>query len=116
MGKGIDVIGRLASSLNRKDEIPNQELAKEIMATGDRQAVQELVDNLSNTKAIQNDCIKVLYEIGTLQPRLTAGHIDDFVALLNSKNNRLQWGAMTAFGTITKQKPKEIYSLLPTIL
>nr|WP_299384166.1 hypothetical protein [Allomuricauda sp.] len=106
----------LASSLSRRDEVPNQELAQEIVRAQNKKAVKELVDNLSNTKAIQNDCIKVLYEVGEQDPKLIANYIDAFVSHLNSKNNRLQWGAMTALSAIANEKPKEIYNHLPAIL
>ena len=116
MENKTNVISKLASSLNRRDEVPNQELAKEILLAQDKQAVKELVDNLANTKAIQNDCIKVLYEIGEQDPKLIASYIDAFVSYLGSKNNRLQWGAMTALSAIANEKPNEIYTYLPTIL
>nr|WP_299170881.1 hypothetical protein [uncultured Allomuricauda sp.] len=112
----MGVIDKLASSLNRRDEVPNQELAKEIVLSQDKEAVKELVENLANKKAIQNDCIKVLYEIGEQAPKLISPYLDEFIAQLNSKNNRLQWGAMTAIGTITNDLPKEIFNALPTIL
>ncbi len=116
MEKKVNIIANLASSLNRRDEVPNQELAKEIMLSKNKKAVKELVENLSNKKAIQNDCIKVLYEIGAQEPKLIADYINEFVLQLHSKNNRLQWGAMTALGTITNERPKQIYAMLPTIL
>ncbi len=113
----MSVISKLASSLNRRDEIPNQELAKEITANSDKEAVKELIENLSNkSKDIQNDCIKVLYEIGESKPALLAEYAEVFVALLEHKNNRLQWGAMTAIDTVTLENPKVIYSALPKIL
>ncbi len=112
----MSIIEKLASSLNRRDEVPNQELAKEIILSKNKKAVKELIENLSNTKAIQNDCIKVLYEIGEQEPKLIADYINEFVQQLHSKNNRLQWGAMIALGTITIERPKEIYEILPTIL
>ncbi len=116
MENKISVIDKLASSLDRRDEVPNQELAKEIVLTRDKKAVKELVDNLSNKKAIQNDCIKVLYEIGEQEPKLIADYINEFIAHLDSKNNRLQWGAMTALGTITNERPQEIHTVLTTIV
>ena len=57
------IIEKLASSLNRRDEVPNQGLAKEIVLSKNKKAIKELVKNLSYKKAIQNVCIKVLYEI-----------------------------------------------------
>ncbi len=117
MEKSINVLERLASALDRKDEIPNQELAKEIAEFANKKAIKELVINLdSKNRAIQNDCIKVLYEVGTLQPNLIAGYSAVFLALLTHKNNRLQWGAMTALNCISTIKPKETYKVLPQIL
>ncbi len=58
----MNVIQKLASSLNRRDEVPNQELAKQIAGKNDKKAVKELIDNLANkSRDIENDCIKVLY-------------------------------------------------------
>ncbi len=69
----MSVLAKLASALNRNAEAPNQILAKEIAAAHDQAAIRELVANLSNPdKAIQSDCIKVLYEVGSLQPDLKA--------------------------------------------
>jgi hypothetical protein len=113
----MTVINKLASSLNRRDEIPNIELAKQIAAKKDKSAVQELIDSLSNkSKDIQNDCIKVLYEIGEINPALIARYSREFIDLLDHKNNRLQWGAMTALSTITTENPKAIYAALPKII
>jgi hypothetical protein len=113
----MSVISKLATSLNRRDEIPNQELAKQILTKKDTAGIKELIENLNNkNKNIQNDCIKVLYEIGELKPALIAEYLNDFIALLNSKNNRLQWGAMAAIDAITLENPKAIYSVLPKLI
>jgi hypothetical protein len=113
----MSIIDKLASSLNRRDEVPNQELAKQITDKEDKKAVQELVDNLSNkNKNIQNDCIKVLYEIGERKPSLIASYAKEFVGLLDSKNNRLQWGAMTAINSVTRENPKVVYSSINKII
>jgi len=113
----MTVIDQLATSLNRRDEIPNQELARKIVATNDKKSVRELIENLNHkNKAIQNDCIKVIYEIGALEPNLISGFANEFITLLDNKNNRLQWGAMTALNSITNENPKRIYSALAKII
>ena len=113
----MTVINKLASSLNRRNEVPNQKLAKQIANKNDKKSVKELVDNFFHkSKDIQNDCIKVLYEIGERKPALVANYVKEFIALLDNKNNRLQWGAMTALNTITLENPKAIYSALPKII
>ena len=117
MEKQMTVINKLASSLNRRNEVPNQKLAKQIANKNDKKSVKELVDNFFHkSKDIQNDCIKVLYEIGERKPALVANYVKEFIALLDNKNNRLQWGAMTALNTITLENPKAIYSALPKII
>ena|ERR1700741_2832687 len=113
----MSVLLRLASALGRRDEVPNQELAAEIVAGKRKEALKELVDGLNNKdKNIQSDCIKVLYEIGEREPKLIADYIDAFTALLDNNNNRLVWGAMTALDYITSIKPEIVYKNLSKIL
>jgi hypothetical protein len=113
----MTVIDKLASSLNRRDEVPNQELAKQIAEHKNKKAVEELIENLNNkSKHIQNDCIKVLYEIGEINPALIADYAANFIALLHHKNNRLQWGAITAINAITLEKPQQVNHALPKII
>lgn len=113
----MSIIPKLSSSLDRRDEVPNQELARQIVQDNDKSAVQELIDNLSSKqKGIANDCIKVLYEIGGKSPALISSYSNEFIAQLKSKNNRLQWGAMAALSTVTLEAPKTIFSLLTQII
>jgi hypothetical protein len=113
----MSILPQLATSLGRRDEAPNQLLAQKIVRANDRRAVKELIANLDNAeRGIPSDCIKVLYEIGEQKPELVSRYYQDFGKLLNSKNNRLVWGAMTALDAITVKEPMGIYGLLTTIL
>ncbi len=113
----MSVINQLASALGRRDEVPNQELAVKIASSKDKQGVKELVENLqAKSKDIQNDCIKVLYEIGAIEPKLISEYAPEFLALLKHKNNRLQWGGMAALDSIAQEKPDFIYESVPAIL
>jgi hypothetical protein len=113
----MSIINKLATSLGRRDENPNIEVAKFIVSKNDKKAVKELVENLSNkSKDIQNDCIKALYEVAYLKPALISEYYKIFVDLLSSKNNRMQWGAMTALSSIVKEVPKELYKALPKVV
>lgn len=112
-----NLIEQLASASGRKDELLNQELAASVVAKNDTAAVEELVDLLQHkSKDIQSDAIKVLYEIGEQNPAMIAAYSDNFLALLNSKNNRLVWGAMTALDCIAVLKPEPLYKQLPLII
>ena len=113
----MSVLEQLATALNRRDEVPNQELARRIVRERNAAAVQELVENLNHiNKGIQGDCIKALYEIGGANPDLIAKYYREFGKLLESKHNRMVWGAMTALDTIALKEPKGVYGMLAKIL
>lgn len=113
----MSILPYLATSLGKRDEVPNIELAKRIADKKDKIAVKELIENLSNkSKDIQHDCIKVLYETGERNPSLIIPYFNIFLALLTHKNNRLQWGAMIALSSITGEIPDKIYESLPIIV
>jgi hypothetical protein len=113
----MNVIDKLASSLGSRDEVPNQELAALVIKKNDVAAVKELVRILTEgNKAQQGDAIKTLYEIGYVKPEMISKYIKDFLALLDSKTIRLQWGAMMALDTIATIESKAIYAALPKIL
>ena len=112
----VSVLNRLASSLGRRDEVPNQELARDLAAKKDKAGVREIAENLWNKdKNIQADCIKVLYETGYLEPKLIADYTEDFVRCLRSKNNRLVWGGMTALAEVAKSNPDAVFKHLGEI-
>ena len=112
----MSVLDQLASSLGRRDEVPNQELARELAIKKDRKGIRELAENLWNKdKNIQADCIKVLYEVGAIEPKLIANYADDFVKCLRSRNNRLVWGGMTALGEVAKADPDVVFKYLSEI-
>lgn len=113
----MNVIEKLACALGQRSEIPNIELAKEIAKKKDKKAVADLIALLGNkNKDIQNDAVKVLYETGERDPALIAGYLKSFLGLLEHKNNRLQWGAMTAINAIVPEDPEAVYRFLPDII
>jgi len=106
----MSVTDKLAHSLGRRDEVPNQELARDLAAKNDQKGIREVAENLWNKdKNIQADCIKVLYEVGYIEPKLIADYAEDFVKLLKSKNNRLVWGGMTALAEVAKANPDAVF-------
>jgi hypothetical protein len=112
----MTVLNRLAHSLGRRDEIPNQELARDLATKKDKKGIREVAENLwHKDKNIQADCIKVLYEVGYIEPKLIAGYADDFVKCLRSKNNRLVWGGMAALVEVAKANPDTVFKNLDAI-
>lgn len=107
----MSVLKRIAHFQNRRDEVPNQQLAQALAEKKDKKGIREIADHVwDENPAIQSDCLKVLYEIGYLDPSLIANYADDFLKLLRHKNNRLVWGSMIALSTIAEIKAEEIYA------
>lgn len=113
----MSVLQQIASASAQKSQTANEQLAQKIVAGNDKAAVKELVLHLTNKqKAITHDCIKVLYETGAEKPALIQEYADDFLNLLQSKDNRMQWGAMTAIDTITTLQPEKVFKKLKDII
>jgi hypothetical protein len=106
----MSVLSRLASAQGQRSDLPNQALARELAAGKDKKAIREVAQNLQNKdRNIQSDCLKVLYEIGYLEPGLIAAYAGDFLKLLGSRNNRLVWGGLIALSTIASQTADELF-------
>jgi len=105
----MSVLEKIAFLQHRRDEVPNQLLAKELAESEDTAGIREIADNLFNKdKNISSDCLKVLYETGYIKPELIAPYAKDFLLLLNQKDNRKIWGAMIALGTTADLAHAEI--------
>ena len=104
------VLQQLACAQGRRDEVPNQELARDLAEQDHADAVRELAANLWNhDRNVRSDCLKVLYEIGYLKPGLIADYYMDFLKLLGDKNNRMVWGGMIALATIAPLRADALF-------
>ena len=113
----MSVINELACSLGRRDEVPNQELARKLAAGKDTAGIKELVEHLRDNNAdIANDCIKTIYETGMIDPALIEPHTEDIVKLLLSRNNRMVWGAMITLSTVAGRQADILMAHLDLIL
>ncbi len=113
----MNIIDLLASTQGLKGSEANIVLAQKLAASENHEGIKELVENLFNKdKRIKSDCIKTLYEIGYIKPRLISDYYKEFLKLLTSKNNRLIWGSMIAIASIADLRPKEIFTELKLIM
>ncbi|MCL2153849.1 MAG: hypothetical protein FWH57_13045 [Oscillospiraceae bacterium] len=111
------MIEKLACKLGRNDEVPNIELAEYLCQSRDVGGIIEIVDGFKGSdKAVANDCIKVLYEIGERKPALICDYADEFISGLYSKNNRVVWGCMMALVKIVHMASQPIYEKLDAIV
>jgi hypothetical protein len=103
--------------MNRRDDVPNQELAHRLAESEDKAGIQEIAENLWNKiKSVRSDCLKVLYEIGYIRPDLIADYANDFLKLLKDKENRMVWGGMIGLATIADLRPHEIWEHIDDVI
>lgn len=113
----MTAIDEIAFSLGIRDEVPNQILARKLASTSDITGIREIAEHLwdKNTN-IQNDCIKVIYEVGEIRPDLIEEYAEDFVKLLKAKNNRMVWGAMMALAAVSVRDPMPLSPFIDDIM
>ena len=105
----MSVLNEIAWFQHRRDEVPNQVLARKLAESGDTAGIAEIAANLENAETnIQSDCIKVLYETAYINPQVVAPYVDHFLALLKQRNNRMVWGGMIAIAAIARFKVNEL--------
>ena len=109
-------IEKIAHHLGRRDEVPNQELAALLAEREDAAGIAEIAGYLDDPDpSIASDCLKVLYEIGYLKPELITGYTGKFLELLDSRKNRMVWGAMIGLANVAPFMPDEILPELEKI-
>ncbi len=108
---------RLAHAQGRRDEEPNILLADDLVMLKDTKGISQIAQIASTGKRqAQGDAIKVLYEIGVRDPKLLLPHIQLLIDLLQSKNNRVVWGTLTALAAIVDIAPDSVTKHLLAIL
>ena len=113
----MSVLNKIAWFQERRDEHPNQAVARELAQTQNAADIREIVDNLGNKEPnIQSDCLKVLYELGYLAPGLISEYVEEFLKLLKHRNNRMVWGGMIALSTIAGLQADKIFPHVDEII
>jgi hypothetical protein len=106
----MSILNKIAFHQNRRDEVPNQDVARELARSRSQAEIREIAEALwGEDPNIQSDCIKVLYELGYLAPELIADYTGDFLSLLKHPNNRMVWGGMIALSTVADLQAAEIF-------
>jgi len=112
----MSTLEKISFFQNNRSEVPNQELARELVKEKDTAGIKEIAENLANPNPnVSSDCLKVLYEIGYIEPILVAPYVREFLTLIKSKNNRMVWGSMIALATIARLRPEEIMAEIETL-
>jgi len=103
-------IEKTAYYLGVRSEEPNQALGKSLADDNNEAGIKEMIDHLyDKNKSLASDCLKVVYEASYHNPKLIVNYLETFIDLLNSKNNRMVWGAMIAISSIAGIAPSLVH-------
>lgn len=112
-----DIASRLAHARDRRDEEPNVQLAAELAGSKDVDGIARVAEiAITGSRPAQNDAIKVLYEVGARNADLLRPHVRCFLQLMQSRNNRMVWGALTALAQLARVDADPIAANLDAIL
>jgi len=107
-----EILSRLAVSSNRFDEMPNLELAAEIVSTGDRDAIGLLVTVLERADDVHGpDAGRVLAEVGLRARPLLLPEVARLVALVSVENVPMMSSVLTALSPLGDRVVDELWDM-----
>jgi hypothetical protein len=107
-----DLLARLAVSMSRVDEMPNLELAADIVVTDDVEAVGLLVgviERHDDTHA--PDAARVLCEVGTRAPELLEKHAERLIAMCEDSQRDMLANTMFALSPVAPRYVDALWDL-----
>ncbi len=112
---------RLASSLKRRDQQPNielaQELDKELSENPQSSPVTTLIEIAgTGKKAAQYDAIKTIYELGRINPSHITPFTEQIIALAQTNDSRVIWGVLQVLNILCDFEPVLLMSNLNLLL
>jgi len=114
----MNIRNRFARSQGISNEIPNKQLASEIVASSDEASIREILQILHESKKVDelSDGLKVLEMVGEQNPGLLADAFTPVFMLLQHTQNKIQWRAMSALSTFSFLHPAATFDNLGVIL
>lgn len=107
-----DVLGRLAVAMHRYDDMPNQELAANIVFHLDHEAVSILVGAIERGDDVHaSDAARVLCEVGTRDEELLYGVQERLVTLCQEGPNAMLPFAMYALSPIAERVAEQLWDM-----
>lgn len=105
-----DVLSRLAVSVGRYDEMPNLELAADIVFADDTDAVSVLVSVIERHDDIHaSDAARVIAEVGNRAPDLLLAHADRLVDLIDAARAEMLPYTMLALSPVAPRYAETLW-------
>jgi hypothetical protein len=105
-----DVLGRLAVSVGRYDEMPNLELAADIVFADDTDAVSVLICVIErHDDLLGSDAARVIAEVGTRAPDLLLAHSDRLVEMIDVSRAEMLPYTMMALSPVASRYAEQLW-------
>jgi len=90
----MSILDRLAHSLGRRDEVPNQELARELAAKKNKAGIKEIAENLWNKDLIAKGALYL--KLASVGDQLSKYHLEAGIAYWHTKkeDSREKWDSI----------------------
>jgi hypothetical protein len=106
-----DLLARLATSVGRSDEMPNLELAADIVFADDADAVSILIAVIERHDDLHApDAARVVAEVGTRAPDLVLGHAERLIELIDQSRREMLPYTMLALSPVASKHAEALWS------
>jgi hypothetical protein len=107
-----ELLARLAGSMQRTDDMPNLELAAELVQHDDEGAVAILIGVLERHDLEHaGDCARVLCEVGTRSPDLLLKHAERLLSLCDESQKDVLPFTMFAFSPVAHRHAEALWDM-----
>lgn len=107
-----DLLARLAVSMQRSDEMPNLELAADLVINEDHEAIKLLIGVLERHDLEHApDAARVLCEVGTREPDLLLQHVDKLLALCDESQREVLPYTMFAISPVAHRHAETLWEM-----
>jgi hypothetical protein len=105
-----DLLARLAVSVGRSDEMPNLELAADIVFADDADAVSTLISVIERHDDVHApDAARVVAEVGTRAPELVAAHAERLIELIDATRREMLPFTMLALSPVASKHAEALW-------
>ena len=105
-----DVLGRLAVSVGRYDEMPNLELAADIVFADDTDAISVLIMVIERHDDLHSsDAARVIAEVGNRAPDLVLAHSDRLVEMIDVSRAEMLPYTMMALSPVASRYAEQLW-------
>lgn len=105
-----DLLARLAISVGRSDEMPNLELAADIVFADDADAVSILIAVIERHDDVHApDAARVVAEVGTRAPELVLGHAERLIEMIDPARREMLPFTMLALSPVASKHAEALW-------